>query len=602
VFDTDVQPCASSSTAPSRTADDVVLDASDLSIAFRKGQSLVDCVHNVNLALRRGEVLALVGESGSGKTLIARSIPGLLPPGAHQTSGRVRLGGLELTSLPHSHMRRVRGRRIGMVFQEPMVSLNPSRRVGAQILDAMRVHHPEANELERRAVEMLERLRVTEARRRLRQYPHELSGGLQQRVMIAAALLPRPELLLADEPTTALDAIIQREVMELMLEAARDLGCAVLLITHDLGVVADYAQRVLVLRQGSVVEQGPVREVIGRPAHEYTAKLLASLPTAPPASAAQPAQQPWLVVDNVSVIYRGRRAFPWRRPARIAAVRGVSLGICRGECVALVGESGSGKTTLGRAMLGLSPIAEGRITLADTVLSSLDEASWRPLRPRLQFVFQDPWSSLNPRMRIGRIVAEGLRRSELSGAEKLERVQEVLEEVGLESSFADRLPHQLSGGQRQRVGIARALVSRPELVVADEPVAALDLTVQAQILELLEALQKTRGFTLVFISHDLAVVSRIADRVFVMNQGWIVESGPVAEVFRSAAHPYTRALLAAAPYLDTVPETGEYVLRHRALRTPENVSGNRFFQPGEAERPEYRTVGRGHLVATGRST
>jgi peptide/nickel transport system ATP-binding protein len=496
-----------------------------------------------SLELVAGEFLAIVGESGSGKTLATRAIVDLLPAGVVRSAGAIRFAGRDLARLPTAEIRRLRGVDIGLVFQEPMVSLNPSMRIGAQLEEGLKLHRA-MSPAERRSacVAMLRRVRIADPERCLASYPHEFSGGMRQRIMLASVMLLRPKLLIADEPTTALDTLSQREVMDVMAELAAECGTAIILITHDLGLVGRYAERAIVLEKGRIVEAGATGEILRAPRHPYTRRLIESLPRR---RAAPPPQAVGLLleVDNLTVWYR-------RRGERVSfrALDDVSLKVGRGETVAVVGGSGSGKTTLGRAVLGLVEGAEGKVRFDGLDPYSRDRAERHAFRLATQLVFQDPYSSLDPRMRVAEIVGEPLRHLSLSTVERRDRIGEMLAEVSLEA-FAERYPHQLSGGQRQRVAIARAIITRPRFVVADEPVSALDVTIQAQVLRLLAALQARYGFSCLFISHDLGVVEEIADRVIVMQSGRIVESGSREEIFDRPQHPFTREMLNATPTL-----------------------------------------------------
>jgi peptide/nickel transport system ATP-binding protein len=498
-----------------------------------------------NLAIAPGEFVALVGESGSGKTLAARTILDLLPPGVRRAAGRVVFDGQDVSG----RMRALRGGAVGMVFQEPMASLNPAMTIGAQLDEGLRLHTA-LTAVERRAaaIAMLERVRIAEPARRLASYPHEFSGGMRQRIMLASVMLLKPRLLIADEPTTALDTLAQREVLDVMTELAAASNTAVILITHNLGLVARYASRALVLEKGRTIETGTARGVLAAPKDPYTQRLVGSLPRRGPARAPS-AQPPLLSVRDLRVAYRRRdQAGPFQ------ALDGVSLNVAPGELVAVVGGSGSGKTTLGRAVLGLVRGATGEVRFDGLDPLALTGADHRAFRRATQLVFQDPYASLDPRMRVGEIVAEPLRNCpELSKAQKAARVDGVLADVGL-SVLADRFPHQMSGGQRQRVAIARAVVTRPRFVVADEPVSALDATIQAQVLALFQALQAQYGFACLFITHDLGVVAQIADRVIVMRDGRIVEEGARDAILDHPQDPYTRELLAATPSLAADPQ------------------------------------------------
>lgn len=534
------------------TSDDPVLDIDRVSIGF--GANDANIVNAATLAIGRGEIRGLVGESGSGKTMLARAVLGLLPPGARVRSGAIRFRENDLLTLDAGELRRLRGAAIGMVFQEPMMSLNPSLRIGDQMAEAVLLHTGASRPAVRRqCIEMLERVRMPNPDRCLNAFPHEFSGGMRQRIMLASVLLLRPALLLADEPTTALDVLIQKEILEIMVEIVQELGTAVLLITHDLGLVASYADRVSVMQHGNIVEQGSVEQTLMSPRHAYTRRLLDALPRRDrqTATTASVAATPAIVeVRDLHVTFSKPRWIPFTKSTAVRAVDGITFDIQRNETLAIVGESGSGKTTLGRAILRLVDAASGSVVADGVDLFELKRKAQRDLRRRMQIVFQDPYSSLDPRMRIGRIVGEGLRLVPgLSRRQRTARIARTLEDVGIEPSWADRFPHQLSGGQRQRVAIARAIITDPMLVVADEAVSALDLTVQAQVLTLLKDLQQRIGFSYLFISHDLGVVEQVADRIIVMYRGRIVEMGSRDDVFDRPHHPYTCALLNAVPEL-----------------------------------------------------
>ncbi|GGP79779.1 dipeptide ABC transporter ATP-binding protein [Saccharothrix coeruleofusca] len=540
-----------------------LLRLEDVSVAFD-----APVADEVSYSLAAGEVLAVVGESGSGKTVTAMSLLGLLPGGATVT-GRALLAGRDLFTLSGEQLRAVRGNEIGMVFQEPMTALNPVFRVGDQLAEVVRAHDDRtAAQARQRVVELLSLVGLpADARRK---YPHELSGGQLQRVVIAMAVANEPSLLIADEPTTALDVTVQAEVLELLRDLRGRLGAAILLITHDMGVVADLADRVVVMREGRVVEQGPVAEVFAAPRHEYTRSLLDSVislsapPPAEPAGAVEispgvvargahvavtspglsvpdrPGEDPVLALTGLTVAY-----------GRFRAVEGIGLHIGRGEVLGLVGESGSGKSSIAGAVTGLIKPAAGAVSLAGQDLTRLRGRAAKRVRGRIGVVFQDPASSLNPRATIARSVAAPLLlHTSLRGAELARRVDELLDAVGLSASLRERYPHELSGGQRQRVGIARAIALDPELLIADEPTSALDVSVQARVLDLFRALQAELRFACLFISHDLAVVERLADRVAVLHRGRVVETGPAGDVLAEPLHPYTRRLLAAAPVAD----------------------------------------------------
>jgi len=519
-----------------------LLDVADLAVAF--GPKRV--VEGVSFTLHRGETLALVGESGSGKSMTALACLRLLPTGGQIPAGRITLDGTEVLTAEGEALRRLRGGVAGMVFQEPMTSLNPLHTVGRQVAEAVTLHRPLAGAaLQARIVELLTRAGFPQAADRLGAYPHQLSGGQRQRVMIAVALANDPALLIADEPTTALDVTIQAQILELLQDLKRRLSMAMLLITHDLAIVRRHADRVVVMRNGRAVEQGRVAEVFGNPQHDYTKMLLATEPRGRPAPV-QPTAPEILRGDDIKVHFPIRRGVLRRVVATVKAVDGVSLSIREGETLGLVGESGSGKTTLGLAMLRLET-SEGPIRFEDRDIQGLDRASLRPLRRRMQIVFQDPYGSLSPRMTVGEIVGEGLRVHErLSAADQASRVAEALREVGLDPTMIERYPHEFSGGQRQRIAIARALVLKPRLVVLDEPTSALDVSVQAQVVELLRDLQARHRLAYLFISHDLRVVRALAHRIIVLKDGRVVEEGEAEAIVAAPQQPYTRALMAAA--------------------------------------------------------
>jgi microcin C transport system ATP-binding protein len=526
-----------------------LLDVQDLSVTF--GPKRV--VQGVSFAVARGETVALVGESGSGKSVTALSCLRLLAGSGHNPRGRITLDGIDVLSARGEALRRLRGGVAGMVFQEPMTSLNPLHTVGRQVSEAVTLHRNLTGEaLRARVVELLTRAGFPQAEARLNAYPHQLSGGQRQRVMIAVALANDPALLIADEPTTALDVTIQAQILELLADLKRRLSMAVLLITHDLQIVRRHADRVVVMRHGQAVEAGPVAEIFGNPRHDYTKMLLATQPRGRPQPVAPDAGM-LLDGEQVKVHFPIRRGILRRTVGMVKAVDGVSVAIREGETVGLVGESGSGKTTLGLALLRLET-SEGPITFEGREIQGLNRAALRPLRRRMQIVFQDPYGSLSPRMTVAEIVGEGLRVHEkLSAPETSRRVTAVLEEVGLEASMLGRYPHEFSGGQRQRIAIARALVLKPRLVVLDEPTSALDVSVQAQVVDLLRDLQARHRLAYLFISHDLRVVRALAHRIIVLKDGRVVEEGEAQAVVEAPQQPYTRALMAAAFDLAAIP-------------------------------------------------
>ena len=501
----------------------------------------------VSFALNAGETLALVGESGSGKSLTALSILQLLPPGA-ACSGTVTLDGQPMLGAPPTVLQQARGGTAGIVFQEPMTSLNPLHRIGRQVGEAMALHakSPRARPARGAVASLLAEVGFPDAGRRLDAFPHQLSGGQRQRVMIAMALANDPRLLIADEPTTALDVTIQAQILDLLAEERRARGLALLLISHDLNVVRRVADRVCVMKDGRIVEHGPVAEVFARPQHPYTRMLIAAEPSGHPRPI--PAAAPEVArADDLGVTFSVRRGVLRRAVGAVRAVDGVSLRIREGETLGLVGESGSGKSTVGLALLRMQP-ATGRIAVLGQDITALSQSQLRPLRRRMGIVFQDPYGSLSPRMSMGEIVGEGLQVHEpgLPRAAREARVLDALREVGLPADAAGRYPHEFSGGQRQRVAIARAMVLQPRLVVLDEPTSALDRSVQAGIVDLLRGLQDRHGLAYLFISHDLSVVRALAHRVMVLRAGRVVEEGDAAAVFAAPRDPYTVALMAAA--------------------------------------------------------
>lgn len=530
------------------TKDEPILTVDDLSVAFDMPGSPIEAVKHVGFSISRGETLALVGESGSGKSVTALSILQLLPyPTASHPNGSIRYQGQELVGAREATLRKVRGNDIAMIFQEPMTSLNPLHTVEKQVSEALIIHKGMSrSEARPRVLDLLSKVGIRDAESRLNAYPHELSGGQRQRVMIAMALANEPDLLIADEPTTALDVTIQAQILKLLKDLQRETGMAMLFITHDLGIVRRIADRVCVMQNGLIVESGETAELFDKPRHDYTRALLA----------AQPSGRKEPVADSAPLIMRGDGIKVWfpikkglmrRTVDHIRAVDGIDVTVREGQTVGVVGESGSGKTTLAMALLRLIG-SEGGIEFEDKPIAGLSGKNLRALRRRMQVVFQDPYGSLSPRMSVGEIVAEGLEVHRI-GADSDERdrmVVDVLREVGLDPESRHRYPHEFSGGQRQRIAIARALILKPRFVVLDEPTSALDMSVQAQIVDLLRELQKKHKLAYLFISHDLKVVRAMADTVIVMRDGKVVETGPAERIFDSPSDPYTRALLAAA--------------------------------------------------------
>ncbi|MGN7135209.1 ABC transporter ATP-binding protein [Rhodococcoides corynebacterioides] len=550
-----------------------ILGVSGLTIDFEVDKTWRTAVRDVSFEVARGEILAIVGESGSGKSTTAMAIPGLLADNS-RVAGSITLNGRELTGLKERELNGVRGKDIAVIFQEPMTALNPVYTIGWQITEAIRAHSDVTkSQAKDRVIELLRLVEMPEPEKRVGYYPHQLSGGQRQRAMIAQALASEPAVLIADEPTTALDVTVQAEILELMRDLRGRVDAAIVLITHDMGVVADMADRILVMRNGDIVEQGTADHIFHRPDHAYTRELLASVPHLGSRAGEQgtddtPDVTYALELRDAVIEYPGSR-----RSGGFRAVDGVSLTIEPGEVVGLVGESGSGKSTIGKAAVGLLKLHSGSLSVAGTDITSASTRALRPVRSKVGIVFQDPGSSLNPRWPIGQSIAEPmLLHTEMDRTQRNKKVEELLDQVHLSRDMRNRYPHQLSGGQRQRVGIARALALEPTLLVADEPTSALDVSVQAKVLELFQELQREYGFACLFISHDLAVVEVLARRIAVMSKGKLVEFDRTDRILRSPTDSYTKRLLAAVPVPD--PEQQSVRRRERAeLLAAERAGG-----------------------------
>jgi microcin C transport system ATP-binding protein len=530
------------------TSSQKIVDVRNLSVDFRGGGDVVHAVRNISFDIMKGETVALVGESGSGKSVTALSITRLLPyPAASHPSGEIFFKGRDALTMSEAEMRQIRGRDIGMIFQEPMTSLNPLHIVGRQVGEVLKLHQGMSEtQAHARTQELLSKAGIPNPEERMKSYPHQLSGGQRQRIMIAMALANNPDLLIADEPTTALDVTIQAQILALLKQLQADMNMAMLLITHDLGIVRKMADRVCVMRYGEIVERGTVEEIFADPQHEYTKHLIASEPkgSPPPARASAPVV---MEAENLRVWYPVKRGLMKRTVDHVKAVDGLSLKLREGHTLGVVGESGSGKTTLGLALLRLIS-SDGQIAYIGQRLDNLKSKEMRPFRRHMQIVFQDPYGSLSPRLSVSQIIEEGLiiQNPKLDPDERRARVSKAMEEVGLDPATQDRYPHEFSGGQRQRIAIARAMVLEPKFVMLDEPTSALDVSVQAQIVDLLRDLQKKHQLAYLFISHDLKVVRALANEVIVMRDGKVVEEGSADQIFENPKTDYTRALIAAA--------------------------------------------------------
>ncbi|MCX5520751.1 ABC transporter ATP-binding protein [Kaistia defluvii] len=533
-----------------------LLAIEDLSVHFLQGETRTVAVDRISFTVGRGETVALVGESGSGKSVTALSILKLLPyPSAEHPTGKILFEGKDLLTVSDRELRKVRGNDVTMIFQEPMSSLNPLHTISQQIGEILKIHRGLSGKAaEKRILELLAEVGIRDAEKRLNAYPHQLSGGQRQRVMIAMALANEPDLLIADEPTTALDVTVQAQILKLLKEIQTRTGMALLFITHDLGIVRKIADRVCVMTKGKIVEQGPTKQIFDHPQNSYTQHLLAAEPKGAPPPADETAP---VVIEahDLKVWFPIKRGIFRRTVDNIKAVDGIDVAVRRGQTLGVVGESGSGKTTLGLAMMRLIS-SKGAIDFKGERIDGRGFQAMRPLRRHMQIVFQDPFGSLSPRMSVGEIVAEGLRVHEpqLSFRERERKVAQGLEEVGLDPATRHRYPHEFSGGQRQRIAIARAMVLEPQFVMLDEPTSALDMSVQAQVVDLLRDLQKRHGLAYLFISHDLKVVRALANEVVVMRGGKVVERGTSEQIFSAPETDYTRALIAAAFSIETAPE------------------------------------------------
>jgi oligopeptide/dipeptide ABC transporter ATP-binding protein len=593
-----------------------IFEIRDLDVRFATPDGEVHAVRKACLEIAEGECLGVVGESGSGKSQLFLAAMGLLSNNGRAT-GSVKYRGDEILGLPQSEINRVRGSRITMIFQDPLTSLTPHLTVGAQIIEALRVHqHLPYGEALRRSLEILDLVRIPEARNRMAQFPHELSGGMRQRVMIAMATACGPDLLIADEPTTALDVTVQAQILDIMRDLKKELKTAIVMISHDMGVIAGTADSVIVMRAGEIVEQGSVDDVFYRCRHPYTRTLLDAIPrdeaACPPLSdvpAAVAGVPDLLNVENLRVHFKvATSGFPFRKVKQLRAVDDVSFTLRQGETLGIVGESGCGKSTLARAILKLVEPTGGVVAWSGRNLSALNEPELRPLRNEFQIVFQDPLASLDPRMTIGQSIAEPLKslRPDIPRKDATREVREVMGRVGLDPAWINRYPHEISGGQNQRVGIARAMILKPKLLICDEAVSALDVSIQSQIVDLIRMLQREFSLSLIFISHDLSVVRRVAHRVMVIYMGRIVEIADRDAIYRDARHPYTRALIDAIPIPDPRAERAK-VRAALPIELPSPLDSraalsflkSRMIDDPDAEqyRPQLIEVAPGHMVA-----
>jgi|HubBroStandDraft_2_1064218.scaffolds.fasta_scaffold18007_2 peptide/nickel transport system ATP-binding protein len=589
-----------------------VFEVENLDVRFWTPDGEIHAVKNANFTIVEGECLGVVGESGSGKSQLFMAALGLLSSNGHAT-GSVKFRGTEILNLPTRQLNKMRGSKITMIFQDPLTSLTPHLTIGTQLIESLRIvrniSHQDAT---RRAIDALNLVRIPEAAQRLRQYPHELSGGMRQRVMIAMATVCGPDLLIADEPTTALDVTVQAEILDILRDLKRELKSAIVMISHDMGVIAGIAEDVQVMRHGEIVECGKVDEIFHAPKHPYTRMLLDAMPRIDSVKRdllpAPPGGTTLLDVNDLKVQFTVQRQGLFAGSRQLRAVDGVSLQLRQGETLGVVGESGCGKSTLARAILKLIPMTEGAVVWCGRDLGPMQETAIRKLRKEFQIVFQDPLASLDPRMTIGQSIAEPLRtlRPELSRAEIVTEVRGMMEHVGLDPNWINRYPHEFSGGQNQRVGIARAMIVRPKLVICDEAVSALDVSIQAQIIDLIVRLQKEFGMSLIFISHDLSVVRQISHRVMVLYLGRVVELASRDAIYENPMHPYTRALISAVPIPDPALERNRKRVRLTGdLPSPLDSRASLTFlkskviddPDAEQYRPKLMEVAPGHFVA-----
>jgi len=524
-----------------------LLTVQGLTVEFPTNEGPLRAVDGLSFEVRPGQVLGIVGESGSGKSVTSRAVMRMVKNPGRITAGTISLDGQDLAKLSEPAMRKVRGSKIAMIFQDPQATLNPVKRIGDQVAEAVTIHGGDRATAARRTLELLQQVGIPNPEQAAQKYPHEFSGGMRQRVVIAIALANKPTLLIADEPTTALDVTIQAQILDLLRQLRTELGIAIIFITHDMGVVAEMCDDVLVMLKGKAVERGPVADVLHNPQHPYTIQLMGAVPSMD--EPLRPELEPTPPVLQVTELRTdlGRKAGLLRKAKPFFAVNGVSLVLSKGETLGLVGESGCGKSTLSRTLVGIADATSGRIEIGGRDVTAMTQADRDHVTSSIQYVFQDPFASLNPRRTVGQSLAEALEVAKVPRGQWHSRSVGLLERVGLSETHLDRYPWAFSGGQRQRIGIARALASAPEMLILDEPVSALDVSIQAQILELLVGLQNELGVGFLFISHDLSVVRGISHRVAVMYKGQIVEQGPTAQIFENPQHPYTKQLLASTP-------------------------------------------------------